>query len=481
VKLVPFGERALRLELGGGLDQTLGAAAALREAFPELDVVLGAGALLLDGVAGVSSEAIVRVASGAPALDSSHRDHLIEVRYDGEDLDEVASASGLSRAEVIARHAASEFTVALLGFLPGFAYLEGLDPRLDMPRRGSPRPRVPSGAVAIAGPYSGVYPFASPGGWHLLGSAIDCAPFDPNRDPPASFSPGDRVRFRASDAPRPMAPIVAPRSAPTKPFLEIALAPAGATVQDGGRPMRLGQGLPPSGPLDRDAHAAANVAVGNDPSTAAIEVPLGALEVMAHGESRVAVDGRAALSLHDGERLRVEPEGRAVRYLSVRGGVDVPMILGARATLLVAKLGGLDGRGFKKGDAIGVGREPVTSERAPSRLATGPIRVVPGPDLDRFAPGAFERFVGSPWTVSPRSDRVGTRLEGARVERRDADAGAPSPMIRGAVQVTTDGTPIVLGPDHPTTGGYPVIAVVDPGSWSALARTLPRGPVRFVA
>jgi KipI family sensor histidine kinase inhibitor len=120
----------------------------------------------------------------------------IPVLYDGPDLDEVAALTGLSRDEVIALHAGATYTVAFLGFAPGFAYLVGLDPRLEVSRRAEPRVRVPAGAVAIAGPYSGVYPRESPGGWRLLGSA-DVAMFDPGRTPPALLAPGDRVRFIA--------------------------------------------------------------------------------------------------------------------------------------------------------------------------------------------------------------------------------------------------------------------------------------------
>jgi UPF0271 protein len=117
------------------------------------------------------------------------------VRYDGADLAEVASASGLSQAEVVAIHSGAEYEVSSVGFLPGFAYLRPLDPRLLLPRRATPRPRVPALSVAIAGPYTGIYPFASPGGWHLLGTAVGFAPFDA-RDG-AVLSLGDRVRFVA--------------------------------------------------------------------------------------------------------------------------------------------------------------------------------------------------------------------------------------------------------------------------------------------
>ncbi|HEY2515861.1 MAG TPA: carboxyltransferase domain-containing protein [Polyangiaceae bacterium] len=124
---------------------------------------------------------------------SPAREHLVRARYDGPDLDEVAARTGLSRAEVVRAHAGAEYVVRVVGFLPGFAYLGPLPPALDLPRRATPRPRVEPGSVAIAAAYTGVYPFASPGGWHLIGTALDFTPFEGEHG--ARFALGDRVRF----------------------------------------------------------------------------------------------------------------------------------------------------------------------------------------------------------------------------------------------------------------------------------------------
>jgi KipI family sensor histidine kinase inhibitor len=121
----------------------------------------------------------------------------IPVTYDGPDLEEVAGLLGLSQEEVVARHTGAEHVAAFLGFQPGFAYLIGGDERLHVPRRDVPRTVVPGGTVAIAGPYSGVYPRDSPGGWRLLGSTTAVL-FDSQREPPALLAPGDRVGFVAA-------------------------------------------------------------------------------------------------------------------------------------------------------------------------------------------------------------------------------------------------------------------------------------------
>lgn len=128
-----------------------------------------------------------------PADSHPGSEHEIAVRYDGEDLEEVAARAGLTAGEVIALHAGRGYTVAAIGFLPGFAYLRGLDARLVGPRRNSPRPRVAPLSVAVAGSYTGVYPFASPGGWNVIGQAVGFTAFDDLTG--ARLALGDTVRF----------------------------------------------------------------------------------------------------------------------------------------------------------------------------------------------------------------------------------------------------------------------------------------------
>lgn len=130
----------------------------------------------------------------APPISEAAREHGVAVRYDGADLAEVAASAGMSIAAVVEAHAAARYRVSFLGFLPGFAYLEGLDPRLWVPRRATPRARVPAGTLAIAGSYSAVYPHASPGGWSLIGTALDFIAWRRDSDGP-TLAAGDHVRF----------------------------------------------------------------------------------------------------------------------------------------------------------------------------------------------------------------------------------------------------------------------------------------------
>jgi KipI family sensor histidine kinase inhibitor len=181
------GDRAWLLEVD---ESPLRVAAALRAAFPDLEeIVPGHETVLVVGdvdLAGISAADVELPPS---------RSIEIPVRYDGEDLDEVASLVGLSTEDVVAIHAGTTYTAAFLGGVgPGFAYLVGIDERLVVPRRDEPRTRVPGGTVAIAGPYSGVYPRETPGGWRLLGTT-DVVLFDPSRERSSLIEAGDTVRF----------------------------------------------------------------------------------------------------------------------------------------------------------------------------------------------------------------------------------------------------------------------------------------------
>lgn len=187
----PLGDGALRLDLPRDADPRA-VRDALRAVAGVVDVVVteAHAAVFFDDA---PSDAALEAALGARGAEREAREHVIAVRYDGADLAEVAARLGVATARVVELHSSREYVVRVVGFLPGFAYMGPIDPALALPRRASPRARVPACAVAIAGDRTGIYPFASPGGWHLLGTAIDVAPFDPARG--ALFAVGDRVRF----------------------------------------------------------------------------------------------------------------------------------------------------------------------------------------------------------------------------------------------------------------------------------------------
>jgi biotin-dependent carboxylase-like uncharacterized protein len=254
------------------------------------------------------------------------------------------------------------------------------------------------------------------------------------------------------------------------------------TVQDGGRPGHMHEGVPPGGPLVPELLARANAAVGNEEHEAALEL-FGELTLAGTAGTLVASDDGVPVTLGPCETWRVHGAGARARYVAVRGGIDVPRVLGGRGTLLGAALGGHEGRALRRGDVLGVG-EPGALHQAPPRAAPDleeAIRVVPGPDLERFEPGALDVLLASVFRVDARSDRVGIRLIGPALRRLGDDLGASCPMLRGAIQVPASGVPIVLGPDHPTTGGYPVLAVVVVASLGALGARPVGASVRFLA
>ena len=164
----------------------------------QTDVVPAARTVLvvLDRLPGESDAAAVRALPLEPAGRSEPRGRVdLPVVFDGPDLAEVAARTGRSVPALVAALTTADLTVAFGGFAPGFGYLTGLPPELHVPRRSTPRTRVPAGSVGLAGPFAGAYPRASPGGWQLVGRT-DAVLFDVDRDPPALLTPGMRVRFR---------------------------------------------------------------------------------------------------------------------------------------------------------------------------------------------------------------------------------------------------------------------------------------------
>ncbi|MEO6880551.1 MAG: allophanate hydrolase subunit 1 [Mycobacteriaceae bacterium] len=208
-QLLACGDAAVLLEVAD-LDAVLAVTAAVeavREELALLDVVPGARTVLVTVAPGralgplrerlgrLATDAAATAATSARSTRSGH-ETTIEVVYDGPDLDDVATLTGLTRSEVVAAHTGTPWRVGFGGFAPGFAYLVGGDPRLEVPRRDESRTSVPAGSVGLAGEFSGVYPRASPGGWQLLGRTA-AALFDLDRDPPALLRAGGLVRFVA--------------------------------------------------------------------------------------------------------------------------------------------------------------------------------------------------------------------------------------------------------------------------------------------
>ncbi|KWZ39956.1 allophanate hydrolase [Burkholderia savannae] len=428
----------------------------------------------------------------------------IPVRYNGEDLAEVARLLGITPEEVVRRHTGSEYTVAFTGFAPGFAYLSGGHPSFNVPRRSTPRTQIPAGAVGLAGIFSGVYPRASPGGWQIIG-ATPAVMWDMGRAQPPLLQPGYRVRFvdiatlegtdtssrtGADATAREVSPATDTRS---QDCAAAALKVKGTGLltvfQDLGRHYQARQGVSASGAMDQAALKMANRLVGNRSDAAALETVGGGLQLLSQGETVLAVtgaeipltvhtaDGRRwrapshqAVALADGDTLCIgQPVAGARCYVAARGGFAVVPVLGSCATDTLAGVGPAP---LAVGDVLRllpapagavVGMPELPAVDLPKVGQEVVLDVVLGPRTDWFTPESVARLFAQRWLVTPQSNRVGLRLVGEMpLERAITDELASEGTALGALQVPPSGQPVLFMADHPLTGGYPVIGAVAP-------------------
>lgn len=441
----------------------------------------------------------------------------------GPDLDAVAEAARLPPAEVVRLHVEARHVVGMIGFTPGFPYLLGLPDPLNLPRRPVPRASVPAGSVAVAAGMTGIYPRPGPGGWHVIGRTPTRL-FDPALAAPALLRAGDTVRFVPSDrgssavAARAPHPLEGPAGAGSM----IVRAAGGAmTVQDGGRFGWRGAGVGPGGMSDRLAFDVASILVENVRGAAALEwsafgprleflsgawialagAPFDA-RVIVPGADDVALPWLHAAWMPSGATLVIGatapgPGRDSARglcgTLAVSGGIDVPTVLGSRSTDLRSGFGGLGGRTIRAGDRLATGLATRPPPADPGRVAilprtVGPeftaigamttvLRVVPGPEVGLFAPEAVKLLATATFDVASDSDRMGLRLAGPAL---GSPAGILSEAVAaGTVQVPPGGQPILLGVDHPVTGGYARIAVVATVDLPVVGQLRPGDRVRF--
>lgn len=515
--ILPVGDRAFLVELPT-LGEVLALHRALRAARPPgvVDLVPAARTLLVQAVdpdaAGAARALAASLGSGdavstSVVSTSSTSDRStsgvisIEVVYDGEDLADVARLTGLGVEGVIAAHTGQLWTAAFGGFAPGFTYCVGENHTLDVPRRGTPRTAVPAGGVGLAGEFSGVYPRATPGGWQLIGRS-PAVLWDARRPSPALIAPGQRVRYVAvRDAVHVTPPPPPPAKRVTRGLGVRATGPL-ALLQDTGRPGHAHLGVSASGAADAAAAARANALVGNPSDAPLIEAVWGGLALEAIGDQVLAVTGADltlfAAGTHPSgeynplvEQPFVLPDGHVLvlgepatglrSYVAVRGGIDAPRTLGSAATDL---LSGVGPPPLRPRDELGVADRAAGALGA-AAAASGPTGEVTlalrlGPRDDWFTPDAVAALFAQRWTVTPASNRVGVRLAGEPLVRAREGELTSEPTVAGAVQVPADGRPVVFGRDHPVTGGYPVIGVVDAAGLDSLAQVRPGGTVRFV-
>jgi biotin-dependent carboxylase-like uncharacterized protein len=271
------------------------------------------------------------------------------------------------------------------------------------------------------------------------------------------------------------------------------------TVQDLGRVGQLRHGIPPSGPMDRVAFILANRLVGNPDHAAGLECTLigprfrvrAACAIAVTGaDMPVAIEGREAarcttLIVEAGATVKIGSARSDVRsYVAFSGGIDVPLVMGSRSTYVRGRLGGFEGRALKKGDRLSL-LPAVLPERMrvePRRWSQrdeAAIRVILGPQADRFTDEGIRTFLETPYEMLPQSDRMGARLRGAPIEHARGHDIVSDGIALGSVQVAGDGQPIVLLVDRQSTGGYTKLATVCSFDIARIAQTRPGRSLRF--
>jgi biotin-dependent carboxylase-like uncharacterized protein len=274
------------------------------------------------------------------------------------------------------------------------------------------------------------------------------------------------------------------------------------TVQDLGRVGQLRSGIPPSGPVDVRAFVIANRLVGNADGAAGLECtlvgPRFTVEVacaiaVTGAEAAITINGTAAerwttLALSPGDTVRVAAARRGLRiYIAFSGGLDVPLALGSRATYLRGRLGGVEGRALRRDDGLRLLAASMPAVRAlaaaqiPPLEAEPEIRVVLGPEADRFTAEGIAAFLGGAYEMLPQSDRMGARLAGPRIAHARGHDIISDGIALGSIQVPGDGQPIVLLVDRQSTGGYTKIATVGSFDIGRIGQAKPGQRVRFRA
>lgn len=427
----------------------------------------------------------------ATGQSSQGRSITIPVAYDGADLQALADFKKLTPEEVVDLHQSAEYTVAAIGFSPGFPYLLGLAPQLYHPRLPTPK-HVLAGSIAVAGDQAGIYPFASQGGWHVIGRT-NLTLFDPHREPPALLQPGDKVRFEKADHLQ-KNNSAHPQPTATAKGIQVIEPGALSSIQDHGRWGQQHFGISPGGAADPVMASIANRLVGNPDDAAVIECTMTGPVLRFDTHTRVAWVGWADESsgrpheIMAGTEIDLRRRMSHLRgYLAVAGGIDVPKLLGSRATDLRALFGGHRGRALLPGDILTISKTDTCPQPSDRCHVSWPrpegkiieIRYLRGIQSDWFTATAHQSFSKNFYEISPASDRTGTRLNGPKLDLIEPREMVSQPVVFGSIQVPPHGQPIILMSERQTIGGYPQIGHVISADIPRIARAWPGTQVRF--
>jgi KipI family sensor histidine kinase inhibitor len=448
----------------------------------------------------------------------------IPVCYDeafGIDLKELSQTLQVSIEEIIQLHSSRTYKVFMTGFTPGFPYMGILNEKLVTKRKSQPRLKVEAGAVAIAGNQTGIYPLNTPGGWNIIGKT-PLKLFDASKENPFLVKAGDEVKFEVitkdeylnyapSDVP------VGRENRPAKetqklnqPFIHIEQCGFLTTIQDGGRNGFLQYGVSKNGVMDLYAMNIANLLVGNEINTSVLEITQSPHRFRMLTNSLVAFGGGGLQPEINGKEIplfqtvylekdavvELKKQTNGFRlYMAVAGGFAGDAFLESQSTDLLAKAGGLQGRGLRKDDTIhqlvslsslqknllNILQNQTTIELKTNadyvQLKT--IRVMKGVEWDNLTNDSKAAITSSALTISAQSNRMGYRLKSDRLLTAHSYDIISSPVTQGTVQLTSSGELIVLTADAQTVGGYPRILQVIAADLPAMAQKKPGDAIQF--
>ncbi|QWE16040.1 5-oxoprolinase/urea amidolyase family protein [Polynucleobacter sp. AP-Nino-20-G2] len=452
--------------------------------------------------------------------------HRIQVCYHPDlslDLAPIAHACNMTIQEVINLHKSATYTADILGFMPGFAYFSGLDPKLKLPRLPSPRPAVPKGSVAIAELQTAIYPRTTPGGWNIIGRSPN-ALFDIEKHPPGLFMAGDQMQideisldeFSALDKSNTRPEFIRATADPIKnALIEITQGGTLTTIQDEPRQNLSHWAVGPGGACDLRSLQLANALVANPLDMAAIEMTSTGPSILFHADTCIAwvganceaivngarIPGNRPVWIAHGSSLKFSPLNPGFRaVLSIGGGLDLPDILERKGSHLSADIGH---KRLEKGDVLFLKnpQAPLRSEFLkklhqnaplpsfpkwkirspflPSSSVTS-IYCLPGPHLHFLTAKDRNLFWSSIWTVSNQSNRMGVRLQ-SDFKIKKSLPNIPSQAITfGTVQFPSSQEPIVMLAEHQTTGGYPRLAEVIQSDQVKLAQMKPGDKLQLI-
>lgn len=453
---------------------------------------------------------------------------MIPVCYDesfGIDLQELSASLNLTIEEIIQLHTAKTYHVFMIGFTPGFPYMGTVDERLTTQRKTQPRLQVSPGSVAIAGNQTGIYPFATPGGWNIIGrTPINI--FDLQKENPFLLKAGDEVKFKAitrnefekydtSDA------LVGRNSTniinrPTRTYdkkkqiIDIEQCGFLTTLQNTGRTRYLQFGVSKSGAMDAYAAQLANTLIGNNPDEAVLEITQSPHRFRFLQDAVVAFTGAGLQPQTEHTILPLNQpvfisKGMVIEckqpipgfrlYMAVTGGFESDEFLHSSATDLLVKAGGYQGRPLKKNDELKtrtslspLQKKLTTVLKAGATVelntaipdySTSTIRIIKGTEWHYMNDSSKSILSGGTFSISPQSSRMGYRLKKEALTTEQACEIISSPVTQGTMQLTPSGELIILMADAQTVGGYPRVAQVCAVDLSLLAQKKPGDQIHF--